>query len=87
MTMGGRRRCIRCHRRLVGDRPFLIPGVGTQGRDIEATVQAGHDSTGLGQLMSSSQAILHASSGEDYAEEPAQVASATGDQIRLVSTG
>jgi orotidine-5'-phosphate decarboxylase len=74
-------------RDIVGDLPFLIPGVGAQGGDVEATVHAGHDSTGLGLLMSSSRAILYASSGEDYAEAAARVASETRDRIRLVSTG
>ena len=74
-------------RDIVGDLPFLIPGVGAQGGDVEATVQAGHDSTGLGLLMSSSRAILYASGGGDYAEAAARVASETRDQIRLVSTG
>ena len=54
--------------RLVGDLPLLVPGVGAQGGDVEATVQAGADSSGYGMVINSSRAILYASSGADFAE-------------------
>jgi orotidine-5'-phosphate decarboxylase len=74
-------------RGIVGDLPILVPGVGAQGGDVEATVTAGQSSTGLGLMMSSSRAVLYASSGEDFAEAAHRVAEATRDEIRLVSTG
>jgi orotidine-5'-phosphate decarboxylase len=73
-------------RDIVGDLPILVPGVGAQGGAVEATVLAGHDSTGFGLMMSSSRAVLYASDGDDYAAAAARVAAATRDEIRLVVT-
>ncbi|MCU1396067.1 MAG: pyrF [Ilumatobacteraceae bacterium] len=74
-------------RSIVGDLPILVPGVGAQGGDVEATVAAGHDSAGLGMMISSSRAILYASSGEDFADAARVVAEATRDQIRGIAVG
>jgi orotidine-5'-phosphate decarboxylase len=48
--------------------PFLIPGVGAQGGDLEASVLEGTDSAGDMAVINSSRAILYASSGPDFAE-------------------
>ena len=69
-------------RGIVGDLPILVPGVGAQGGEVEATVSAGKDAAGLGMMISSSRAILYASSGEDFADAAHRVAEATRDQIR-----
>lgn len=55
-------------RAVVGDIPILIPGIGAQGGDLEATVKAGRDSRGRGMIINSSRGIIFASSGEDFAE-------------------
>ena len=55
-------------RKIVGDMPILIPGIGAQGGDLEATVQAGKDSRGQGMIINSSRGIIFASSGPDFAE-------------------
>jgi orotidine-5'-phosphate decarboxylase len=55
-------------RRIVGDLPILIPGIGAQGGDVEATVKAGRDSRGQGMIINSSRGIIFASSGEDFAD-------------------
>lgn len=55
-------------RRIAGDMPFLIPGIGAQGGDVEKTILAGKDSRGKGMIINSSRGILYASSGEDFAE-------------------
>ncbi len=47
-------------REIVGDIPILIPGIGAQGGDVEATVQAGQDSHGQGMIISSSRGIIFA---------------------------
>ncbi len=74
-------------REIAGDLPILVPGIGAQGGDVEATVNAGHDSAGLGLMISSSRAILYASDGEDFAEAAGAMAAATRDEIRLITTG
>lgn len=55
-------------RDLVGDMPILIPGIGTQGGDVEKTVSAGKDSRGWGMIINSSSGIIFASKGTDFAE-------------------
>ncbi len=55
-------------RRIAGDMPILIPGIGAQGGDLERTVMAGMDSHGQGMIINSSRGIIFASDGPDYAE-------------------
>ena len=43
-------------RKMVGDMPLLVPGVGAQGGDVEAVLRAGVDSRGQGLCISSSRA-------------------------------
>ncbi|MEC8958969.1 MAG: orotidine-5'-phosphate decarboxylase [Chloroflexota bacterium] len=54
--------------------PFLIPGVGAQGGDLEAAVRHGTDSRGRGALINSSRGIIYASNGADFAQAAAQEA-------------
>jgi orotidine-5'-phosphate decarboxylase len=70
-------------RAIVGDMPLLVPGIGAQGGDVEATVKAGKSSSGSGMMISSSRAILYArpQAGEDFAAAARRVAQDTRDQI------
>ena len=68
-------------RNLVGDMPFLVPGVGAQGGDVEAMVKNGKTSIGDGLVISSSRAILYASSGEDFAEAAREATLTLRDEI------
>ncbi len=68
-------------RALVGDMPFLVPGVGAQGGDVEAMVKNGKTAIGDGLVISSSRAILYASSGEDFAQAARNAALALRDEI------
>jgi orotidine-5'-phosphate decarboxylase len=54
-------------RAITGEMPFLVPGVGAQGADVRAAVAAGQSADGRGLIVSSSRAIIHASSGADFA--------------------
>ncbi|BEI42059.1 orotidine-5'-phosphate decarboxylase [Polynucleobacter sp. HIN10] len=71
-------------RAIVGAMPLLIPGIGAQGGDIEATVAAGQvaNKLGTGMMINSSRAILYASNGKDFADAARKVAIATRDAIR-----
>ena len=66
---------------LVGDLPLLVPGIGVQGGDIDATVRAGGTAAG-GLMINSSRAILYASEGLDFAEAARGVALDTRNAIR-----
>ncbi len=68
-------------RAIIGDMPLLVPGVGAQGGDVQATVNAGKTAAGLGLMINSSRAILYAGKGEDFAEAARKVAIATRDDI------
>ena len=70
-------------RAIVGELPLLVPGVGAQGGDVEATVRAGRTASGTGLMISSSRAILYAGNGEDFAEKARNVALATRDEVNL----
>ena len=55
-------------REICPDMPFLVPGVGTQGGELESALNATLDADGGGVLVNSSRAILYASTGPDFAE-------------------
>ena len=55
-------------RAIVGDMPILIPGIGTQGGNLEEALDAGFDSNLEGVIINSSSGIIYASNGDDFAE-------------------
>ncbi len=59
---------LKAGRAIVGDMPILLPGIGAQGAEIKATVEAGKDSKGKGIIINASRSVIFASSGPDYAE-------------------
>ena len=64
-------------RELAPGLPLLVPGIGAQGGDVAATLQAG----GAGLIINSSRAILDAGKGEDYAAAAGAAARDTRDLI------
>lgn len=70
-------------RALAGELPLLVPGVGAQGGDIQATVTAGRTANGTGLMINSSRAILYAGRGEDYAEAARRAAIETRAAINV----
>lgn len=61
--------------------PFLVPGFGAQGGGLEAAVQHGATSDGIGPLISTSRAVMYASRGADYAEAAGKAARSARDEI------
>lgn len=76
-------------RAIVGDMPLLVPGIGAQGGDVEATVKAGRTASGSGMMINSSRAILYAKphDGEGYADAARRVAQETRAAINLYRAG
>lgn len=68
-------------RAIVGDVPFLVPGIGAQGGDVQAVVSNARTRDGTGLVISSSRAILYASAGDDYADAAAHAARTLRDEI------
>jgi len=62
-------------RELTGDMTFLVPGVGAQGGEIKAVVQAGLNKEGLGLIINSSRGII-------FAENPKEEAKKLCEEIR-----
>jgi len=55
-------------RSLAPDTVFLVPGVGTQGGDLQAVLSEGRSQNGYGILVNVSRQVLYASPGPDYAQ-------------------
>jgi len=70
-------------REITGNMPFLVPGVGAQGGDVDQAVRSGQTSDGTGLIISSSRSILYASSGEDFAAAARKATMTLREQINL----
>ncbi len=68
-------------REIVGEMPLLVPGIGAQGGDVEATLKAGKTRGGTGLIINNSRAILYAGKGEDFAAASRLAALASRDLI------
>lgn len=73
-------------RTVVGDMPFLVPGVGEQGGDLAKIMRAGQASEGHGLILSASRAILYASNQPDFAEQARAEAQRYLELIRLAQS-
>jgi orotidine-5'-phosphate decarboxylase len=70
-------RQLRRIRELCPELPLLIPGIGSQGGDIAATVRYGVDSNGEKAIINSSRQILYASRASNFAT------AARGEALKL----
>lgn len=64
--------------------PFLIPGVGAQGGDLEAAVLHGTDAAGQLALITASRSIIYKSSSSDFADAAGREAEALRDKINQI---
>lgn len=72
---------LRRVRAAVGDMPLLVPGIGSQGGALSATLDAGLCADGDGLVLSASRSVLHASAGPDYVVAACAAARALRAQI------
>lgn len=68
-------------RKIVGDMTLLIPGIGAQGGNIEASVKMGINKDKKGIIISTSRVILYASSKKDFAQTARKKAIKLRDEI------
>jgi len=68
---------LRAARQTVGDMTLLVPGVGSQGGDVTAVIQAGSNSDGRGLIINASRSIISA-------DDPAEAAADTQQAINAV---
>lgn len=69
-------------REISPDLPFLIPGVGAQGGDLQSAIQHGKTSAGLGPVINASRAVLYASRRDTFAEEARAAALKMVEEMR-----
>ena len=68
-------------RELCPELPILVPGVGAQGGDLAASVEAGVDAQGEKAILAVSRAILYAGNGADYASVAGREARSLRERI------
>lgn len=71
-------------RSICPDMPILIPGIGAQQGDLEASVRNGIDSEGRMAVFTSSRDILYASQGNDFAEVAGKKTEKLRDKINSI---
>lgn len=62
-------------REIVGDMPFLVPGIGAQGGSVRDVMESGVDSNGRGLIINSARSII-------FAENPKEEARKLCEEIR-----
>lgn len=72
---------LKAVRQVAQDLPLLIPGIGAQAGDLEASVRNGVDSAGELAILNVSRQVIYASDGPDWAEATRTQAMALRDQI------
>lgn len=73
-------------RKITGDMTFLVPGIGAQGGDVEATLKAGLNSEKRGLIINSSRGIIFASKEEDFDEKAREETQKLRGQINQYRT-
>lgn len=68
-------------RALAPEMPILIPGIGTQGGDLEASTHNGVNDNGLRMMLSASRGVIYASTETDFAEAARSAALKLRDDI------
>jgi orotidine-5'-phosphate decarboxylase len=71
-------------RQIAPQLPFLVPGIGSQGGDLVATVTHGPTGAGIGPVINSSRGIIYAASGPDFAQAARAAAIALRDRINQI---
>jgi orotidine-5'-phosphate decarboxylase len=77
---------LRRIRAVVGEMSLLVPGVGAQGGDVEAVIDAGLNRAGDGLIVNASRSVLHASRGPDFAQVARDAALALRELINAART-
>ncbi len=68
-------------RRIVGDMPLLVPGVGAQGGDVESVLKFGLTTAGHGIAINSSRGIIYAGQDQDFAQRAGVAARDLNDLV------
>jgi orotidine-5'-phosphate decarboxylase len=66
------------------DLPFLIPGIGAQGGDLETAVRVGATISGDLAIINASRTILYADAGKDFSKSAAAAAEKMRNDMRAI---
>ncbi len=69
-------------RAIVGDMPLLVPGLGAQGGDLQATIKNGLGKTNPALILNNSRALIYADSSVNFAQCCRQACTDMRDKIR-----
>ena len=75
---------LKAVREICPEMPFLIPGIGAQGGDLEAAIQQGVAANGRRAIINSSRGIIYASQGPDFAQAARREAAKLRDAINTI---
>jgi orotidine-5'-phosphate decarboxylase len=70
-------------REIAPDLPFLIPGIGAQGGDVEMTIKFGTDERGNLAIINSARKIIYASKEKDFAQKAKEETKKLKEEINL----
>lgn len=62
---------------------FLVPGIGSQGGDLESVMQAGLRSDKAGLIINAGRSIIYSGSGEDFADKARKEGLKLRDEINM----
>ncbi len=68
-------------REIAPELPFLVPGLGAQGGDLDLVIKYATNEDGLGAIFNSSRGIIYASNDNDFADVAGQKAREMRDDI------
>lgn len=63
---------------------LLVPGVGTQGGNLQEVLKSGLNSEGSGLLINASRSVIYAGSGTDFAEKAAKEAGRLASEMSVI---
>lgn len=75
---------LRFVRKIVGEMPILIPGIGAQGGDLKGIIDAGKAKDSFGMIIHSARAIIFASSEKDFAKIAREKTIELNNEIRKI---
>jgi orotidine-5'-phosphate decarboxylase len=75
---------IQSIRKLAPSAPFLVPGIGAQGGNLDEVIRYGCMNNGFGILINASRSVLYASSGKNFADAARNEAMKLRDEINLL---
>ena len=70
-------------RAIAGEIPFLVPGIGAQGGDVEKAVTNGRTPDGTGMAVNSSRGIIYADNSRNFYDAVRKAAMDLRDEINI----